>query len=114
MKKKLMAIASPVDKIVLGRMFDETSEWLVNAFINASRLEEPPTFLEGCCLGIDDLVLIGQLRHLLRNIQHANGIRRFVKAALAEPNKVPHISGPRSIDTECKSVWLNPPSNCLI
>jgi hypothetical protein len=110
-----MIIASPVDKIILGRMFkEELGGWFVTAFIDMARRQEPPTLLEGRRLGVDDLVLIGQLHHRFRNLPFTTGTRKFVEAALKTPDMVMHISGPRSIDTECKFVRLNLPSNSLI
>ncbi|KIM83541.1 hypothetical protein PILCRDRAFT_36543, partial [Piloderma croceum F 1598] len=63
-KKNLMVIASPVDKIILARMFEEElGGWLVDAFRDMARRPAPPTLLEGCRLGVDDLVIIRQLCH---------------------------------------------------
>jgi len=91
-------------------------EWLVEAFIDMARRQVPPTLPEGRRLGVDDLIFIGELRHRFQSplFKFANGARRFVEAALATPDMVMHISGPSSLDTDRKSLRLNPPSNCLI
>ena len=108
-----MVIASPVEKIALGRSFkEEMGGWLVEAFIDMAKRQEPPTLLEGRRLGVDDLVFIGELRHRFHNPQLTIGVRRFVKTALATPDMVMHIRRPCSQDTDCKSVRLNPPSKC--
>jgi len=63
------------------------------ASTDMARRVEPPTLLEGRRLGIDDLVLIGPLRHRLQNFPHANGVRQFIEDALATPDQIMHIAG---------------------
>jgi len=92
---KLSDIASPIDKIILGRMYEEASGWLVQAFVDMARRDEPPTRPEGRRLGIDDLVLIGQLRHRLHHFPHTYGDTRFVETALATPEEVMQINEQR-------------------
>jgi len=93
--EKLSDIASPIDKIILGRMYEEASGWLVQAFVDMARRDEPPTRPEGRRLGIDDLVLIGQLRHRLHHFPHTYGDTRFVETALATPEEVMQINEQR-------------------
>ena len=99
-------IASPTDKIVLGRMFEEASGWLVQAFTDMAKRRKPPTMLEGRRLGVDDLVIICHLKFRLQPlgfrlglpkrgiVDYDDRIRRFVEAALATPEKILEIDGP--------------------
>ena len=99
-------IASPADKIVLGRMFEEASGWLVPAFTDMAKRHKPPTMLEGRRLGVDDLVIICHLKFRLQPlgfrlglpkrgiVDYDDRIRRFVEAALATPEKILEIDGP--------------------
>ena len=98
--EKLSEIASPTDKIVLGRLYEEGSGWLVQAFTKMAHRDEPPTQVEGRRLGVDDLVIIGQLRHRLQQCPYPYGARRFVETALATPDQVMHIAGPNSFDLD--------------
>lgn len=97
--KNLAFIAPPVDKIVLGRLCEEAKKWLVEAFISIVRRNEPPTVEEGRRLGVDDLVLIGQLRYRLNQFStdaDLEDVRRFVEACLEDTDKVMQVQRPRS------------------
>ena len=57
----LSAIASLVDKIVLGRRYD-IIEWLENAYTAVCWRDEALTIQEGKLLGVEDVVKIAAVR----------------------------------------------------
>ncbi|KIM91718.1 hypothetical protein PILCRDRAFT_827 [Piloderma croceum F 1598] len=59
--ERLSAIATPVDKIVLGRRFD-IFEWLENAYTNVCWRDEALTIEEGKLLGVEDVIEIAAMR----------------------------------------------------
>lgn len=60
--KSLSSIASPVDKIILGRKYD-IEEWLSDAYEAVCRRPEPLTLEEGIRLQMDDVIKIYAIRH---------------------------------------------------
>jgi hypothetical protein len=86
-EEKLFAIASPVDKIVMGRKYkEELGGWLVEAFVDMTQRSEPPTLSEGHRLGVNDLIIIGQLRHRQKEYP-GSMFKNVVASALANPSE---------------------------
>jgi len=85
-RKTLEISASSADKIGLGRMHEEFRGWLEHAFTTMVKRYEPPTLREGRRLGVDDLVLIGLLRHH-RLCSKTVQLTELVNSALAAPHK---------------------------
>ncbi|THH21577.1 hypothetical protein EW146_g60 [Bondarzewia mesenterica] len=63
--ERLGPISSPVDKIVLGRMFD-IAHWLTPGFAGLVERKAPLTPEEGRRLGVEDVILISTLRENAR------------------------------------------------
>ncbi|KDQ56434.1 hypothetical protein JAAARDRAFT_132540, partial [Jaapia argillacea MUCL 33604] len=53
-------VASPVDKVVLGRQYTVT-QWLVPAFVDLAKRDTPLNLGEGRRLGMEDAILLGQI-----------------------------------------------------
>lgn len=60
--KQLAPIASPVDKIVLGRKHG-IDEWLADAYMQVCNRLEALTYEEGVRLGMADVITISAIRH---------------------------------------------------
>jgi hypothetical protein len=59
--ERLSAIATPVDKIVLGRRYN-IFEWLENAYIDVCWRDQALTIEEGKLLGVEDVIKIAAMR----------------------------------------------------
>jgi hypothetical protein len=67
----LFAITSAVERIALGRRYDIPG-WLVPAYTEVCERKDPLTLGEGRLLGLDDAILIGQVRHMIRYSSNLN------------------------------------------
>jgi len=65
--EKLAVIASPIDRIVLGRRY-EITEWLVDAYTAACERSSALTLEEAGRLGLEDVVKISFLRQEIRTL----------------------------------------------
>ncbi|KDQ49165.1 hypothetical protein JAAARDRAFT_82951, partial [Jaapia argillacea MUCL 33604] len=63
--RELFPLASPVDKIVVGRQYD-IPEWLPDAYVAVCERPEALTKKEGERLGLDEVIKISQLRQDVR------------------------------------------------
>ncbi|KAF7974825.1 hypothetical protein HWV62_11183 [Athelia sp. TMB] len=59
---KLTPIASPIDKIVLGRRHN-VNHWLMGAYMAVCLQEAPLSLEEGRRLGVDDIIRVNAIRH---------------------------------------------------
>ncbi|KDQ56431.1 hypothetical protein JAAARDRAFT_100772, partial [Jaapia argillacea MUCL 33604] len=62
--EQLSEVASPVDKVVLGRQYAVT-QWLVPAFTDLAKRDTPLNLGEGQRLGMEDVILLGEMRHVV-------------------------------------------------
>lgn len=60
--KNLSSIASPIDKIVLGRRY-HIDEWLSDAYEAVCKRPEPLTLEEGRQLDLENVIKISAIRH---------------------------------------------------
>ncbi|TFY83748.1 hypothetical protein EWM64_g254 [Hericium alpestre] len=87
---RLEPIASPVDKVVLGRTYC-VDAWLLPGFIAICQRHQPLTRDEGRRLGVDDAVLVACLResvHVCSTKPTTDGISTMVRTCLASPDIV--------------------------
>ncbi|KAI0931580.1 hypothetical protein AcV5_004967 [Taiwanofungus camphoratus] len=63
--ERLSQLASPVDRILLARMYDVTP-WLTPAYLELCKRDEALTFEEGVRLGMKDVVLLSEIRQGIR------------------------------------------------
>ena len=66
---KLAKHATAVDKIILARTFEECSSWGLEAFNAMTERTHPVTLEEGHRLGVDDVIFIGELRHVIHVLE---------------------------------------------
>ena len=64
-QEKLSQIASPIERILLSRQFD-VKEWLVPAFLQLCMREESLTLEEGKMLGMENVILLADIRQAIR------------------------------------------------
>jgi hypothetical protein len=88
---RLFPITTPIDKIVLGRKYyADLSHWLEQAFIDVCIRNDPLKLEEARRLSVEDIVHIGEVRHLIRNQQlnsNQGQIRLHVIRAFELPQK---------------------------
>ncbi|KDQ53596.1 hypothetical protein JAAARDRAFT_209942 [Jaapia argillacea MUCL 33604] len=97
--RELFPLASPIDKIVVGRQYD-IPEWLQDAYIAVCERPEALTKKEGERLGLDEVIKISQLRQDVRTgavLLERGEILTFV-GAIAPPNQKAPFSAPKSAD----------------
>ncbi|KDQ58985.1 hypothetical protein JAAARDRAFT_109232, partial [Jaapia argillacea MUCL 33604] len=63
--RHLTTIASPIDKLVLGRQYD-VLEWLQDAYVNICQRPEALSIEEAEKLGLKEAILISQVRQEVR------------------------------------------------
>ncbi|KDQ53600.1 hypothetical protein JAAARDRAFT_136783, partial [Jaapia argillacea MUCL 33604] len=88
---ELFPLASPVDKIVVGRQYD-IPEWLQDAYIAICERPEALTKKEGERLGLDEVIRISQLRQDVRTsavLLERGEIQTFVGAIAPPIQKAP-------------------------
>ncbi|TFY75991.1 hypothetical protein EWM64_g8020 [Hericium alpestre] len=107
----LDSIASPIDKIVLGRTYrDRGDAWLVPAFVDMCQRAQPLTRAEGHRLDIDDTVLVAFLRESLSACPTrptADEIYTGVEACLRSPDIADHGLIPLEIFTPAGATTPN-------
>jgi hypothetical protein len=59
----LERIASPIDKIIYGRLHPDYDRWRKDGYVHLCKRDKPVTMDEGRRLGLEDVILIGQVRH---------------------------------------------------
>ncbi|KAI0783098.1 hypothetical protein C8Q75DRAFT_475439 [Abortiporus biennis] len=64
-KERLSQLASPFERILLSRQYD-VKEWLVPALLDLSTRDESLTLAEGWKLGMEDVILISDIRQSIR------------------------------------------------
>lgn len=64
-QEKLSQLASPIQRILLSRQFD-VKEWLVPAFLELCVREEALTLEEGKILGMENVILLADVRQAIR------------------------------------------------
>ncbi|TFK59103.1 hypothetical protein BDN72DRAFT_851455 [Pluteus cervinus] len=112
---QLEAIASPIERIVLGRKYD-FSKLVTSGYIELCRRDAPITLLEGHKLGTTDIIDISSIRHHLRStrsdaeitkdsvieicsepgrqvLEH-NAVADFVAAVLSDTGDPPSLPNP--------------------
>ncbi|TFK62676.1 hypothetical protein BDN72DRAFT_848422 [Pluteus cervinus] len=63
---QLESVASPIDRIVLGRKY-EFSKLVASGYVELCQRKAPITLLEGHSLGMSDVIDISSIRHHLRS-----------------------------------------------
>ncbi|TFK62675.1 hypothetical protein BDN72DRAFT_964397 [Pluteus cervinus] len=63
---QLESVASPIDRIVLGRKYD-FSKLVASGYVELCQRKAPITLLEGHSLGMSDVIDISSIRHHLRS-----------------------------------------------
>ena len=85
---KLAKHATAVDKIILARTFEECSTWGVQAFKEMAERTHPVTLEEGHRLGVDDLIFIGEMRHVVHVLEKTARYRMsliaFIEKSMVE------------------------------
>jgi hypothetical protein len=89
--KQLACIASPIDKIVLGRKHN-IEEWLGDAYEAVCVRDEPLTLEEGNRLGMEDVIKISATRQRIH--------QRPLPLQSAPFNSIRHIFGLEPIDVQ--------------
>src|SRR5882762_2998724 len=89
-------IASPVERLALAHAYD-IDEWLLPAYSSLCQRAEPLTTEEGRRIGVDDVVLISQVRECMRGPVLAQSGSAFVttelKTRLSENDSKNGITG---------------------
>ncbi|KAJ7180579.1 hypothetical protein C8R46DRAFT_1318570 [Mycena filopes] len=67
----LFTMTSVVERIAVARRYD-ILEWLVPAYTEVCERKDPLTLAEGRLLGVDDVICIGQVRHMIRYAANLN------------------------------------------
>ena len=62
---RLAQLASPVDRILLGRRYD-IPEWLSTAYLELCTRDDPLSYEEGERLGMRDVILLSDIRQSVR------------------------------------------------
>ena len=62
---RLSQLASPVDRILLGRCYD-IPEWLSTAYLELCTRDDPLSYEEGERLGMRDVILLSDIRQSVR------------------------------------------------
>jgi len=62
---RLAQLASPVDRILLGRSYD-IPEWITTAYLELCKRDDALTYEEGQRLGMYDVILLSDIRQSIR------------------------------------------------
>ncbi|KAI0368865.1 hypothetical protein BV20DRAFT_968647 [Pilatotrama ljubarskyi] len=84
--ERLERLATPIDRILLARMYDIT-HWLQEAYYDLCVREEALTYDEGVRLGMADVILLADLRQrirgpVMRSHMHEQYIRSTIRSKL--------------------------------
>lgn len=74
---RLSQIASPIERILLARQFD-IKEWLVPAFLQLCLREETLTLEEGKTLGMENVIVLADIRQAIRGNGKVTLVERAV------------------------------------
>lgn len=93
--KKLACIASPIDKIVLGRKYD-IEAWLGDAYEAVCIRDEPLTLEEGNRLGMEDVINISATRQRVHGWPASPPLVNFIRETfglqpLDVQEVIPHV-----------------------
>ncbi|KAH9829448.1 uncharacterized protein C8Q71DRAFT_799711 [Rhodofomes roseus] len=62
---RLAQLASPIDRILLGRSYD-IPEWIAAAYLELCKRDDALTYEEGARLGMHDAILLSDIRQCIR------------------------------------------------
>jgi hypothetical protein len=107
--ERLAALASPIDKIVLGRRH-EITEWLVDAYTAVCERSSALTLEEAKRLGLDDVVKISFLRQEIRTsaFRLARASVDVVSTTFGLDENQREVSPVESGDEQVEQVMLTP------
>jgi hypothetical protein len=81
--EELSLIPSPVDQLILAHAYD-VQRWLMPAYSALCERKEPLSKEEGRRIGVDDVVLIHQVRECMRELLPTRSGLAFITSALEE------------------------------